>query len=104
MRSKLLVGVLASGLTLALAACSSGSDTGSASGGTSSSGQFQQKNPLKIGYSVYDLSNPYFASYAAGVKAEAAAEGAQVAVADQKSSQQAQVSGSSDLINRGSAH
>jgi len=50
---------------------------------------------------VYDLSNPYWESYAAGVKAEAAADGASVVVADQKGAQQAQVSGSSDLINQG---
>jgi ribose transport system substrate-binding protein len=100
MRSKLVVGVLASGLALSLGACSSGSET-SASGSEGSSVQFEQKDPLKIGYSVYDLSNPYWAAYEAGVKAEAKAQGAEVVVADQKGSQQAQVSGSSDLINQG---
>jgi ribose transport system substrate-binding protein len=100
MRSKLVVGALAAGLSLSLAACSSGSET-SASGGDGSSVKFEQKNPLKIGYSVYDLSNPYWAAYEAGIKAEAKKQGAEVVVADQKGSQQAQVSGSSDLINQG---
>jgi len=60
-----------------------------------------KKDPLKIGYSVYDMANPYFQNYAKGVQAEAAASNATVVIADQKSSQQAQVSGSSDLINQG---
>jgi ribose transport system substrate-binding protein len=104
MRTKLLSIVAASGIALALGGCSSGAQTSSSSGGgggTPAAGKFEKKSPMKIGYSVYDLSNPYWESYAAGVKAEAAAEGASVVVADQKGSQQAQVSGSSDLINQG---
>jgi ribose transport system substrate-binding protein len=47
------------------------------------------------------LSQPYWQSYEAGIKAEGKAEDATVIVADQKSSEQAQVSGSANLINQG---
>jgi len=102
MRSKLVSVVVAFGMAVALGACSSGAQTSSSPGsGGAPPVKFQKKSPLKIGYSVFDLANPYFQAYAKGVKAEAAAAGAEVVVADQKGSQQAQVSGSSDLINQG---
>ena len=93
----------ASALVLALAGCtssatSSGSSSASASGG---SGQFQVKSPLKIGYAAQDLANPYWQNYEAGVKAGAAAENAEVVVADAKATQQTQVSGSQNLISQG---
>ena len=103
MRSTVLSVVAASTLlAVALSACSSGATTSNAaaSGGAPAAGAFVKKDPLKIGYSVYDMANPYFQNYAKGVQAEAAAEHATVVIADQKSSQQAQVSGSSDLINQ----
>lgn len=91
---------------LALASCSSGSAQ-SGGGATTSSGdatgtsQFVAKSPLKLGYSVYDLSNPAFQDWKAGIEAGAKAGGAELVVADQKSSEAAQVSGSADLINQG---
>lgn len=87
---------------IAMAGCASGADTAPAGSqsGTGAS-QFEKKDPLKVGYSVYDLQSPYWQAYAAGVKAEAAKSQVEVVVADQKSAQQAQVSGSADLINQG---
>jgi ribose transport system substrate-binding protein len=102
MRSRTTMFTLsAAACVLALAGCASGADE---SGGAAASGgqtTFEAKDPLKIGYSVYDLQNPYWQSYAAGVKAGAKEAGIEVAIADQKSSQQEQVSGSLDLINQG---
>jgi ribose transport system substrate-binding protein len=100
MRRRLNLAAIVAVAGLALAGCASGSDTGSASPAAGGQPAFQKKDPLKIGYSVYDLQSPYWQAYAAGVKAEAAAAKVEVAVADQKSSQQAQVSGSADLINQ----
>jgi ribose transport system substrate-binding protein len=101
MRSRTTTFTLAAACVLALAGCASGADEGTASAGDGGAVQFEAKDPLKIGYSVYDLQNPYWQSYAAGVKAGAEEAGAEVVVADQKSSQQEQVSGSLDLINQG---
>lgn len=102
MRSTVLSVVAAFTLVVALSACTSGATTStSPAGGAPAPGAFEKKDPLKIGYSVYDMANPYFQNYAKGVQAEAAASNATVVIADQKSSQQAQVSGSSDLINQG---
>ncbi|MBD7919955.1 substrate-binding domain-containing protein [Cellulomonas sp. Sa3CUA2] len=95
---------LAAASALLLSACASGADEptpGSTSGGPAADVQFEKKDPLKIGYSVYDLQNPYWQSYAAGVKAGGEAAGVEVVVVDQKSDQQQQVSGSLDLINQG---
>ena len=95
---------------LALTACASGADEPTDEPTASSTaeeteaapaGDFEAKDPLIIGYSVYDLQNPYWQSWAAGVKAGAESAGAEVVIADQKSDQQAQVSGSLDLINQG---
>ncbi|MFD1211166.1 substrate-binding domain-containing protein [Arthrobacter sp. GCM10027362] len=85
---------------LALSGCASGSETAAGDSGTAEV-SFVKKDPLKIGYSVMDLQDPYFQSYVAGIKAEAGKLGAQVIVADQKSSQQEQVSGSASLISQG---
>ncbi len=62
--------------------------------------KFQAKTPLIIGYTAQDLSNPYWQNYAAGVKAQAAADKIDVAVTDAKASQQNQVSGSRNLISQ----
>ena len=62
---------------------------------------FEQKDPLKVGYSVYDMQQPYWQEYARGVQEAAEAAGAEFLISDQKSSQEAQVSGSLDLINQG---
>ena len=98
---------LTAAAALLLSACASGSDDAPDSGATTGSGdsssstQFEAKDPLKLGYSVYDLQNPYWQSYSAGVKAGAQEAGIEVTVLDQKSDQQQQVSGSLDLINQG---
>lgn len=105
MNNKIKLIALASALALSLAACSSGSGDPkpTSSEGPSQSGeatQFEAKDPLTIGYSVYDLQNPYWQAYTAGVEAGAAEHDIKVLVSDQKSSQQEQVSGSLDLINQ----
>ncbi|CAM5789808.1 substrate-binding domain-containing protein [Cellulomonas persica] len=96
---------LSAAAALLLSACASGADetTDAATGSTDTGAevQFEAKDPLKIGYSVYDLQNPYWQSYSAGVKAGAEAAGIEAIVVDQKSDQNAQVSGSLDLINQG---
>ena len=62
---------------------------------------FEKKDPFKIGYSVYDMQQPYWQEYARGVQEAAEAAGAEFLLSDQKSSQETQVSGSLDLINQG---
>ena len=62
--------------------------------------KFQANNPLVLGYTAQDLSNPYWQNYAAGVQAEASKNNIQVVVADAKASQQNQVSGSRNLISQ----
>lgn len=104
MRSTLKVVALTAAAGLMLTACASGADepAGGASTGDANRAevQFEAKDPLTIGYSVYDLQNPYWQSYTAGVKAGAEAAGVEVVVVDQKSDQSQQVSGSLDLINQ----
>lgn len=63
--------------------------------------QFEKKEPFKVGYSVYDMQQPYWQEYARGVQEAAEAAGAEFLLSDQKSSQETQVSGSLDLINQG---
>lgn len=99
---------LSAAAALLLSACASGADDTSDAGTTAPAGQentseakFEAKDPLKLGYSVYDLQNPYWQSYSAGVKAGADEAGIEVIIVDQKSDQNAQVSGSLDLINQG---
>ena len=74
---------------------------GCGSGGTERPSHFHASRPLKIGYSVYDLKDPYWQSYAEGIKAEAKALHIGFAESDQKSSELAQVTSSADLINQG---
>jgi len=62
---------------------------------------FEKKEPLKIGYSVYDMLQPYWQAYAKGIEDAAKAAGYGFVLSDQKSSEQTQVSGSIDLINQG---
>ena len=64
-------------------------------------GTFEKKDPFKIGYSVYDMQQPYWQQYAKGVEDASKAAGAEFVLSDQKSSQETQVSGSMDLINQG---
>lgn len=70
---------------------------------TLASGQttFVKKNPVKIGYSAMDMQQPYFQAYTKGVQDACKALGYQFILTDQKSNQQAEVSGSIDLINQG---
>ena len=63
-------------------------------------GSFQERSPLKIGYTAQDISNPYWQNYAAGIQSAASAGNASVAVADAKASQQNQVSGSRNLVSQ----
>lgn len=70
-------------------------------GTAEAAGKFVKKPKVIIGYSVYDMQQPYWQAYAKGVEAGAKAAGYGFVLADQKSSQQAQVSGSIDLVNRG---
>ncbi|QPK80941.1 substrate-binding domain-containing protein [Schaalia sp. ZJ405] len=86
-----------------LSACASGADTGNNGSENSADSplEFVKKEPLKLGYSVYDLQNSYWQSYAEGVKAGAKEAGVEVSIVDQKSEQAKQVSGSLDLINSG---
>jgi len=105
MRTKSIIAVIAAA-GLALTACASGADDPDAPGtnsGDTTNGdvQFEKKDPLTLGYSVYDLQNPYWQAYAAGVEEGAKREGIEVTIVDQKSDQQQQVSGSLDLINQG---
>lgn len=88
---------------LMLTACASGADepAADAASGDAPVTEFEAKDPITLGYSVYDLQNPYWQSYAAGVEAGAEAAGVDVTVVDQKSDQQQQVSGSLDLVNQG---
>lgn len=91
---------------LLLSACASGADEPEAPAGSGDAGagnevQFEAKDPLTIGYSVYDLQNPYWQAYTAGVEAAGEEAGVEILIADQKSDQQQQVSGSLDLINQG---
>src|SRR5690606_38769524 len=111
MRSRSLSAVaIVAAAGLMLTACASGSDEPETDTDTSpsadetsetSGSEFEAKDPLTLGYSVYDLQNPYWQSYAAGVEAGAEEAGVEVTVVDQKSDQQQQVSGSLDLINQG---
>ncbi|HEV7847993.1 MAG TPA: substrate-binding domain-containing protein [Mycetocola sp.] len=98
MRRRLSLLALVAVPLIAFTGCASGADEAT-SGGPAT--EFVKQDPLVIGYSVYDLQNPYWQAWSAGVKAAAEENGATVVVADQKSSQQEQVSGSLDLINQG---
>jgi ribose transport system substrate-binding protein len=77
------------------------SDSAKSSTGGGSSSAFEKKTPLKVGYSVFDLKQPYWQLYVRGIKDEAKKQGYAYAESDQKSSEQAQVAGSADLINQG---
>jgi ribose transport system substrate-binding protein len=63
--------------------------------------KFVKKSPVKIGYSVFDMQQPYWQAYWKGIQDACKAAGYQSILSDQKSSQQAEVSGSIDLINQG---
>ena len=63
--------------------------------------EFRKKNPVKVGYSIFDLKQPYWQTYLRGVRDESKAEHYHLIYTDQKSSEQAEVSGSINLINQG---
>lgn len=98
MRRRLSLLALVAVPFITLTGCASGSNERASAGGNT---EFVKKDPLVIGYSVYDLQNPYWQAWAAGVEAAAQENGATLVTADQKSSQKEQVSGSLDLINQG---
>ncbi|MBV9107107.1 MAG: substrate-binding domain-containing protein [Verrucomicrobia bacterium] len=68
---------------------------------TSGQTKFVKKSPIKIGYSVFDMQQPYWQAYTKGVQDACKAAGYEFILSDQKSNQQAEVSGSIDLINQG---
>lgn len=53
-----------------------------------------------IGYSVFDLQQPFWQSFESGIREAADEYGYDVVISDQKSSQEEQVSGSMNLINQ----
>lgn len=97
-----IAALAATAIAFSFAACgTSGAD--GADGGTEGyvKVDFEKKEPLKLGYSTQDLSNPYWQSMAKGVKAAADKAGVEVTVLDSKMDQSKQVSNSLDLINQG---
>jgi ribose transport system substrate-binding protein len=58
-------------------------------------------NPVKIGYSNAHMRQPYCQTLWKGIQDACKAAGYQSILSDEKSSQQAEVSGSIDLINQG---
>lgn len=89
-------------LVVCVAACGTSGADSSDSGSTGYTKiSFEKKNPLKIGYSTQDLSNPYWQSMSNGVKAAAKEHGVEVSVLDSKMDQSKQVSNSLDLVNQG---
>src|ERR1700738_930049 len=63
--------------------------------------KFSKKSQIKIGNSVFDMHQPYWQLYWKGIQDACKAAGYQCILSDQKSSQQAEVFGSIDLINQG---
>jgi ribose transport system substrate-binding protein len=63
--------------------------------------KFVKRDPVKIGYSCFDMQQPYWQAYVRGLQDACKEAGYQFILSDQKSSQQAEVSGSIDLINQG---
>lgn len=105
MRFRKLVAALVAVTALVVIGCgsddsddSSKTSDGSSGGGSST---FVKKTPLKVGYSVFDLKQPYWQLYVRGIKEEAEKAGYDYLESDQKSSEQTQVAGSADLINQG---
>jgi ribose transport system substrate-binding protein len=80
-------------ITLGLVICTAGLASGQ--------NKFVKKEPVKIGYSIFDMQQPYWQAYTKGVQDACKAAGYQCLTSDQKSNQQAEVSGSIDLINQG---
>lgn len=103
MKPQLGVAAAAAACLFAVAGCASGANTtgpGTSGANGGSSTTFVKKDPLILGYSVYDQTDPYFIAYAKGVQARAAERGAEVVISDSKDSAQIQVTGSSQLISR----
>lgn len=99
MKSKIFLSAVVVGAMTLLAGCSGmPSDGTNAESGTT---VFEKKSdPLKFGYSIYDLSDPYFQSYLAGVEDAADELGIEIISIDSKGSQEEQVNGSQNLINQ----
>lgn len=98
---KITLGIVAASaaVLLALSGCASGANSGS--GSSSNSSNFEKKSPLKIGYSVFDRSDPYWNAYVKGIQFQAKKYKAAVVISDDKSSEALQISGSQNLINQG---
>lgn len=63
---------------------------------------FVAKTPLTIGYSIYDLKQPYFQLYLKGVQDGAKKAGfTKVLISNEESSERLMVSGSEELISEG---
>ncbi|NEY19995.1 sugar ABC transporter substrate-binding protein [Bacillus ginsengihumi] len=83
-------------MSLGLAACGSQATSTTKHGNDST---FKERNKI-IGYSTYDLKQPYWQDFEKGIEQAAKKEGYKVVVSDQKGSQETQVSGSMNLINQ----
>lgn len=102
LNKKYLSFVLAIGLGISVAGCgTSGNDSADQGSSQYAKIDFQKKNPIKLGYSTQDLSNPYWQTMSKGVQAAAKKAGVDVSVLDSKMDQSKQVSNSLDLINQG---
>lgn len=99
----LILGTLTVAMTFMGMACKAAATetTAAATETTAVAGQkFVKKEPVKIGYSAYDMLSYYWQDYAKGVEAACKEAGYEFVLHDQKSSQEAQVSGPLDLINQ----
>ncbi|WP_251554616.1 substrate-binding domain-containing protein [Neobacillus muris] len=90
-------------LALSLVACNSqtsgSTEKESSSSTKESASKFKERDKV-IGYSVMDLKQPFWQSFQKGIEDAAKEAGYEVVVSDQKGSQETQVSGSMNLINK----
>lgn len=97
---------LVAALALTAAACGGGdaadtaTDTDDEAAADENGGEsrFVVNEPVTIGYSVFDLQQPYWQAYSDGIEDAADERGWGFVRSDQNSEQQQQVSGSADLI------
>ncbi|MBD8605392.1 substrate-binding domain-containing protein [Aeromicrobium sp. CFBP 8757] len=99
MKRKIAIAAIAAS-ALVLGACASGAGSSGSDSAGGSKTEFVKKDPLVLGYSVYDQTDPYFIAYANGVKARAKEKGVKVVLSDSKDSAQIQVTGSAQLISQ----
>jgi|HigsolmetaAR205D_1030408.scaffolds.fasta_scaffold01008_7 ribose transport system substrate-binding protein len=85
-------------LIVGLMGCGSSKDSSSSDKNENGS-KFKMRDKV-IGYSVFDLKQPYWQNFEKGIRNAAEKAGFEVVVSDQKGSQEAQVSGSMNLINK----